>query len=332
MQGSDDSLVSIIIPVYNTRQYVEKCLDSLLLQTYGNWEALCIDDGSADGSGEVLDAYAAKDARFRVFHQPNQGVAIARNKALQEARGAYLLFLDSDDWYVPTAVRQYVELLETTGADLVCASALRCFADGSSRLVGFFKNSPSGLHPIAPETLKYVYICGWGKLFRRHIITEHALSFVRNLKIGEDVLFGYQYLCHCRSIAFIAEPLYCNFDSETSVTRASRKGDMAEEYYAGNLCVPLRASDYMQTVVKNRRMRDAFNTYFADAMAPKLAWVRCIKDTALRCKMIQLGRRNRRRIRLRLSLPVLLRLSVKTIYHCAKAFAVKKLRVVTGRR
>ena len=88
---------SIVIPVYNVAPYLRECLDSVLAQTFGDWEAICVDDGSTDGSGMILDEYAVKDERFRVIHQQNQGVGGARNKALALAQSDWILFLDADD-------------------------------------------------------------------------------------------------------------------------------------------------------------------------------------------------------------------------------------------
>ena len=88
---------SIIIPVYNVAPYLRECLDSVLAQTFTDWEAICVDDGSTDGSGAILDEYAAKDNRFRVFHQKNAGVSVARNNGLMLASGEWIWFVDSDD-------------------------------------------------------------------------------------------------------------------------------------------------------------------------------------------------------------------------------------------
>ena len=88
---------SIIIPVYNVAPYLRECLDSVIAQTFTDWEAICVDDGSTDGSGAILDEYAAKDKRFRVIHQKNAGVSVARNAAIELMHGDWFLFVDADD-------------------------------------------------------------------------------------------------------------------------------------------------------------------------------------------------------------------------------------------
>ena len=90
--------ISIIVPVYKVEQYLRRCLDSIVAQTFTDWECILIDDGSPDNSGRICDEYAEKDKRFRVFHQENVGVSAARNKGLDEARGEWIGFVDSDDW------------------------------------------------------------------------------------------------------------------------------------------------------------------------------------------------------------------------------------------
>lgn len=95
---SDRPQISIIIPVYNVEAYLERCLNSILSQTFDDWECICIDDGSVDGSGKILDAYAKKDSRFIVIHQVNSGVSFARNVGLKRAKGDFITFVDSDDW------------------------------------------------------------------------------------------------------------------------------------------------------------------------------------------------------------------------------------------
>lgn len=112
---------SVIVPVYNVASYLRECLDSIRAQTFGDWECLCVDDGSTDGSGTILDEHAARDARFRVFHQANAGVSAARNAALSRMAGDAFLFVDGDDSIAPDALASFVDAFRETGADaLLC--------------------------------------------------------------------------------------------------------------------------------------------------------------------------------------------------------------------
>ena len=92
-------MVSIIVPVYNAEKYIDECIQSVLCQTYAAWELLLVDDGSTDNSGNICDKYAREDIRIKVLHQKNQGVSVARNVALDWAKGDYIIFLDSDDFW-----------------------------------------------------------------------------------------------------------------------------------------------------------------------------------------------------------------------------------------
>ena len=100
--------LSIIIPTYNSASVLPKALDSIVCQTFTDWECILVDDGSPDRSGKICDEYAEKDKRFRVFHQENAGVSAARNKGLDEAKGEYVNFVDSDDWVETNALEEYI--------------------------------------------------------------------------------------------------------------------------------------------------------------------------------------------------------------------------------
>ena len=130
----EERLVSIIVPVYNAQHTLERCIESILAQTWRNIEVIAVDDGSGDGSGGLLDAFAAKDARLRVVHTDNRGVSAARNTGLSLARGAYIGFADADDWMEPDMVRQLAGWLEREQADIaVCGWELHAAGNGSQR-------------------------------------------------------------------------------------------------------------------------------------------------------------------------------------------------------
>lgn len=114
-----NSMISVIIPVYNTEKYISRCLESLISQTYSEWEAICVDDGSRDLSGQILDGYAGKDERIKVFHINNGGASHARNYALDRAKGDFLMLVDSDDFLHPQTMMLCMEAMERDHSDLV---------------------------------------------------------------------------------------------------------------------------------------------------------------------------------------------------------------------
>lgn len=115
----DNPFFSIIIPVYKTEKYLRECLDSILRQTCGEFEAIVVDDGSPDGCPEICDSYAAQDSRITVIHKENEGVVKARNTALGLVKGKYLVFVDSDDWVESDMLEVYRDLIEDNQADMV---------------------------------------------------------------------------------------------------------------------------------------------------------------------------------------------------------------------
>ncbi|MBO7119163.1 MAG: glycosyltransferase family 2 protein [Bacteroidaceae bacterium] len=111
--------ISVIIPIYNVEKYLRRALDSLLAQTHESWEAILVDDGSPDSCGAIADDYAARDSRFKVFHQTNQGVSAARNLGMEQASGQYVLFLDPDDFFHPQLMELCLQAAEKAAADMV---------------------------------------------------------------------------------------------------------------------------------------------------------------------------------------------------------------------
>jgi hypothetical protein len=168
---------SVIVPAYNSEAFLGETLDSLRAQTFQSWEAVVVNDGSADGTQAVIDAYRAKDARIRCIAQENAGVSAARNRGLQEATGDYVLFLDADDLFDPCALAAFAERIEQTGADLLLGR-LRFFENGN----------PGSFHAAAQElsccqTVKTFdrrllwnfLVCN--KCYRRALLQAHNVRF-----------------------------------------------------------------------------------------------------------------------------------------------------------
>lgn len=207
--------VSIIIPVYNVKPYLKACLDSLLAQSFVNWEAICVDDGSTDGSGAVLDRYAVEDGRFRIIHQANRGVSVARNEGLKYACGTYVMMVDSDDWIETDTVGSMVGMMEETGAELGMCGRFHHEPSGEVLKIlpgACFLRTAHGkdysIQELRPGLRKEIPPYACTKIFRSSLIDELELSFLPGVKIGEDMEFMMHYLSCCTHIAYINKPLY----------------------------------------------------------------------------------------------------------------------------
>lgn len=208
-------LVSIIVPIYNVATFLRVTLNSIIAQTFENFEILLINDGSTDGSGEICDEYAKYDSRIKIFHKENSGVSAARNYGLDKATGKYILFVDSDDIIAPQMLQILVNDIECYKADLAICS--------------FFKieENVKAINPVIIQDTtiidnanrshmldlcfgKYVEssYCIWDKLFKRKIIESNRIRFNEDLNRGEDGLFNIAYFLKCELITRNASQLY----------------------------------------------------------------------------------------------------------------------------
>ena len=191
--------ISVIVPVYNAESTIRRCVDSILAQTFTDFECLLIDDGSKDRSGEICDEYAEKDSRVRVFHKENGGVSSARNVGLDNATGEWIAFVDSDDWVGEMYLESFSGHLD---ADLMIGGFLRV---KNNEIVydNYWDYLPDGLylnfrHIIESHLNHSAFSAPWAKLFRRKIIGK--IRFDSNIFLGEDNLFIMMFLSFIESI------------------------------------------------------------------------------------------------------------------------------------
>lgn len=169
---------SVIVPVYNVKDYLEKCAASVLCQTEKDLELLLIDDGSTDGSGELCDVLARKDSRVRVIHQENRGLGGARNTGIEAAAGDWLLFVDSDDWLEPEVLEKALAAGEKEGAEMVLFSFRSVDTQGKS--LGEFHDRLPLEVPFTAETQRDVFLaspCAWNKLYRRELFLRTGVRY-----------------------------------------------------------------------------------------------------------------------------------------------------------
>jgi glycosyltransferase involved in cell wall biosynthesis len=196
--------ISVIVPVYNTAQFLPHCIDSILSQNFSDFELLLIDDGSTDGSGQICDSYAEKDNRIRVFHKENGGVSSARNMGLDNAQGEWINFVDSDDWLE----QDFFVIGNNENVDLIYQH--RVFADGKCDSIiqpGIFRGEDY-LDFLTENSQTNLFLMCYSMLLRSAILTDNHIRFDENLRFGEDRIFIMEYLIHCSSIQVLANSRY----------------------------------------------------------------------------------------------------------------------------
>lgn len=204
--------ISIIVPVYNAENYLERCIGSVLAQDYVNFELILVDDGSQDGSPAICDRYAASDERVKVIHKENSGVSDSRNRALEEARGKYLQFLDADDWLTPEATRLFVQSMENSGCDMVIADFYRVAGENLSHKGDIEKEGLLTREEFAGFMMEnpadFYYGVLWNKCYRRELVERKHLRMDPDISWCEDFIFNMEYIRHCRSIYALQVPVY----------------------------------------------------------------------------------------------------------------------------
>lgn len=197
--------VSLVIPVYNLEEVLSACLETVINQTYKNLEIILLDDGSADNSLAVCEAFGKQDSRIKVLHHKNHGVSYTRNRGLKEATGDYLMFLDGDDWVDTSMVAEYVNAAEENNADAVIGGLTVVAADKTTTLkkperLGLWGQEvwnmicfdTSGLFGYAPN-----------KLYRTALLQEHGITFDLKMYAQEDLDFALSAYDVCRTFCFI---------------------------------------------------------------------------------------------------------------------------------
>lgn len=185
--------VSVTVPVYNTSRYLKQCLDSLASQTLSDIEFIIVDDGSTDGSGGICDEYAARDNRFRVIHQPNGGLSVARQTGLDAAQGEYVIVCDSDDWAAPDMYEKLYQKAKETDADIVCCGYYAEYDGGRSvpKQTIFIEKS---------EIIdNFDFISrgaggSWTKLVRKSLFDKAGASYESGINMSEDSLIVYKLM------------------------------------------------------------------------------------------------------------------------------------------
>lgn len=214
-----EDLISVIVPVYNVEKYLNKCVDSIINQTYKNLEIILVDDGSPDNCGKICDDYAKKDSRIRVFHKENSGVSSARNLGINNSTGNWIAFIDSDDWIEEKYFEIMLDKAKKENADIV--------------ICGYNKIWKNKIEPINTSmgdkvynSKEYLINClypqtGFGfchmKIIKKDCIGQ-AL-FDEKIAVGEDALFNIEISKNIEKVVFLSKPLYNYRNNENSLVK-----------------------------------------------------------------------------------------------------------------
>lgn len=212
--------ISLVIPVYNTEDYLERCLESAISQTYKNMEIICVDDGSTDDSGRIVDEFARRDKRVIGIHQKNKGESNARNTALRIASGDYIGFMDCDDWIEPDMYEELADALEKTNADMAIAGFYQEFEENEKTQIRVENEREVEQEVFGRERLlRYLYerdsyrafAYMWNKLYKREVIypdTKEMICFDESMKLGGDVLFLAQCALNTNCAVYLDKSFY----------------------------------------------------------------------------------------------------------------------------
>lgn len=212
-------MISVIVPVYKVEDYLERCITSIVDQTYKNLEIILIDDGSPDHCGEICDGWSRKDDRIKVIHKENGGLSDARNAGMKIATGEYTAFVDSDDWIHKDMLKVLLEVQEETKGDIVECKAQICFNKEDDMEIGNLSeidisifNTEKSLQNLINEHPLHQTV--WNKLYRTEVIKDILFPYG---KYHEDEFWTYQVFARAEKVAYVDIPLYYYFQRQDSI-------------------------------------------------------------------------------------------------------------------
>ena len=230
---NENKLVSIVMPSYNAELHLDRSIKSVLNQSYLNYELIIVDDGSSDNSFEVCKKYAHEDMRIKVFSKENGGPASARNYAINNMSGEYVMFLDADDCLSKDALEKFVNEIEYSKSDFVCSGHFKYFFDGAEPITmsagKYTGEIQHFLERISVLTGTETIQAPWAKIFKSDIINSYNIRFPEAMVFGEDTSFVYEYLTHISKVSMIENPLYYHSIYSGSLSKRLVK-DIIEVY------------------------------------------------------------------------------------------------------
>lgn len=234
--------ISIVMPVYNSENSLNKVIESVLLQTYKNWELVIVDDGSTDGSAEICDYYSKLDQRIKVRHIPNKGVSHARNYGISIASGNLLCFLDSDDRFAPQALSTLNSSIEENDLLVFGYIEVPIQREHCLNKTLVFESIDDFADAFILIDSAHLLNVPWNKCFRMELIKDNDLFFPEDVSMGEDLLFNLNYLEKCNTVKVINKVLY-EYD-------VSSLGSLSKKIQPDTILIQRRLKEYTDSTFK----------------------------------------------------------------------------------
>lgn len=262
-------IISVIVPVYNAAEHLPRCIDSILLQTHRVLEVILINDGSTDGSGEICDKYAQKDERIRVIHQENAGVSAARNAGLDAATGAWIGFVDADDWAEPDMFAKMFDAVLQSGKQIAVCGHVQHRPNGAIKKRAFPELAGDIARGPALKYLLSLYFFEgflWNKLFSSSLIEEIGLRMDVNIHFAEDLLFCLRLFIRADGICYVPDPLYhyCLNETGSMLTFNQKRMTELDAWRAIIDCAENNSVD-LAKIAKCRYTESAINIFYMAA-------------------------------------------------------------------
>ena len=207
--------ISIIVPVYKVEKYIKRCIESLIVQRFKDFEIILVDDGSPDECGSICEEYAKNDSRIVVIHKENGGVSSARNAGIEVAKGQYIWFVDADDWVEPNAIDNIWCEVDNKDVDLIVFGHNRMY--DSKKIINGLSLEQYGIYninlPIFFRDYYFTYKIGfmpWNKIYKKDVIKNYSLMFDTEEAFGEDLLFNLIYYLNIKNV-FFSSGIYYNY-------------------------------------------------------------------------------------------------------------------------
>lgn len=220
--------ISVVLPVYNVAQYIRECLDSIINQTFSDFEVICVDDCSTDNTLRIIDEYIKKDERIRIIHhQNNSGPGIARNTGIDEAKGEYIIFIDSDDCVDIKLFETLINTFNEKNVDCIWFNA-DVYDQTTKEKRDIFSDSSKfnhdGFYEITPDNICNAADYIWNKIFKTSVLKDYNLRFP-HFWFGEDSQFYFEAFTKIKKIYYINECLYNHYLRENSLVEKAKAGD-----------------------------------------------------------------------------------------------------------